>query len=133
MVVSERQLSPPRQGKRSSPRRETSKCRGDRTTVFPPQKLYATTPWASPASGFSCPAWGAEGIWMYCYPMLYPPSHHKEEDHRRPVFSKVSRLVHSRLRPHQLGQRRQPSPVRPVATYRPDRSHQRLDKTHSPR
>ena len=70
---------------------------------------------------------------MYCYPMLYPPSHHREEDHRRLVFSKVSRPVHDRLGPHQSGQRRQPTPVRPVATDRSDRSHQRPDKTHSPR
>ena len=82
--------SPSCQGKRSSPRGESSKRRGDSTTLFPPQKVYATTSWASPASGFSCPTWGHEGIWMYCYPMLYPPSHHKEEDHRRHVFSKVS-------------------------------------------
>ena len=66
-------------------------------------------------------------------PMLYPPSHHGEEDHRRPVFGKVARPVHDRLGPHQSGQRRQPAPVRPVATDRSDRSHQRPDKTHSPR
>jgi hypothetical protein len=47
--------SPPRQGKRSSPRGESSKYRGDSTTEFPPQKVYATTSWASPASDFSCP------------------------------------------------------------------------------
>ena len=82
--------SPPRQGKRSSPRGESSKRRGDSTIVLPPQKVYATTSWASPASGFSCPIWGHEGIWMYCYPMLYPPSHHREEDHRRPMFSKMT-------------------------------------------
>ena len=82
--------SPPHQGKRSSTRGESSKFRGESTTVFPPHKVYAATPWVSPALGFSCPAWGHEGIWMYCYPMLYPPSHHREEDHRRPVFGKVS-------------------------------------------
>ena len=95
--------SPPREGKRSSPREESSKRRGDSTTVLPPQKVYAATSWASPASGFSCPTWGHEGIWMYCYPMLYPPSHHREEDHRRPVFGKVARPVHDRLGPHQSG------------------------------
>ena len=82
--------SPPHQGKHSSPRGESSKHRGDSTTVLPPQKVYATMPWAPLASDFSCPAWEHEGIWMYCYPMLHPPSHHREEDHRRPVFGKVS-------------------------------------------
>jgi len=70
---------------------------------------------------------------MYCYPMLYPPSHHREEDHRRPVFGKVARPVHDRLRSNQSGQRRQPAPVRPVAADRSDRSHQRPGKAHSPR
>ena len=101
--------------------------------LFPPQKVYATMPWASPASDSSCPTWEHEGIWIYCYPMLYPPSHHREEDHRRLVFSKVSRPVHDRLGSHQSGQRRQPAPVRPVATDRSDRSHQRPGKAHSPR
>ena len=101
--------SPPHQDKHSSPRGESSKHRGDSTTVLPPQKVYATTSWASPA-------WGHEGIWMYCYPMLYPPSHHREEDHRRPVFGKVARPVHDRLRSNQSGQRRQPAPVRPVSS-----------------
>ena len=125
--------SPPHQDKHSSPRGESSKHRGDSTTVLPPQKVYAVTSWASPASGFSCPTWGHEGIWMYYYPMLYPPSHHREEDHRRLVFSKVSRPVHDRLGPHRPGQRRQPAPVRPVTTDRSDRSHRRLGKAHSPR
>jgi len=70
---------------------------------------------------------------MYCYPMLYPPSHYREEDHIRPVFSKVSRPVHDRLGPHRSGQRRQPAPVRPITTDRSDRSHQRPGKAHSPR
>ena len=70
---------------------------------------------------------------MYCYPMLYPPSHHREEDGRRHAFGKVSRPVHDRLGPHRSGQRRQPAPVRPVTTDRSDRSHQRPDKAHSPR
>ena len=95
--------SPPHQGKLSSPRGESSKRRGDSTTLFPPQKVYATTLSVSPASGFSYPTWGHEGIWIYCYPMQYPPSHHKEEDHRRPMFSKVARPVHDRLRSNQSG------------------------------
>ena len=70
---------------------------------------------------------------MFCYPMLYPPSHHREEDHIRPVFNKVSRPVHDRLGSHQSGQRWQPTPVRPVTTNRSDRSHQRPGKAHSPR
>ena len=82
--------SPSSQGKRSSPRGESSKRRGDSTTVLPPQKVYAATSLASSASGFSCPTWGYEGIWMYCYPMLHPPPHRREEDHRRPVFGRVT-------------------------------------------
>ena len=41
--------------------------------------------------------------------------------------------MHDRLRSNQSGQRRQPAPVRPVATDRSDRSHQRPGKAHSPR
>ena len=59
---------------------------------------------------------------MYCYPMLYPPSHHREEDHRRHVFGKVARPMHDQLRSNQSGQRRRPAPVRPVAIDRSDRS-----------
>ena len=114
--------SPSRQGKRSSPRGESSKRRGDSTIAFPSQKVYGTMSWVSPISGFSCPTWGHEGIWMYCYPMLYLPSHHREEDRRRHAFGKVSRPVHDRLGPHRSGQRRQPAPVRPVAIDRSDRS-----------
>ena len=98
--------SSPCQGKRSSPRGESRKRRGDSTRVFPPQKVYATTPWASSASGFSYSSWEHEGIWMYCYPMIHPPSHRREEDHKRPVFGRVTRSVHDRLGPHQSGQRR---------------------------
>ena len=54
--------SSPCQGKHSSPRRESSKRRSDSTTVFPPQKVYATTPWAPSALGFSYPAWEHEGF-----------------------------------------------------------------------
>ena len=50
--------SPLRQDKQSSPKGESSKRRGDSTTVLPPQKVYAATSWASPPSGFSCPTWG---------------------------------------------------------------------------
>ena len=62
--------SRPRQGKRFSPKGESSKRIDDSTIVFPAQKVYATTSWALPKSGFSCPTWGHDGIWMYCYPML---------------------------------------------------------------
>src|SRR6185437_4415594 len=44
-----------------------------------------------------------------------------------------ARPVHDRLRSNQSGQRRQPAPVRPVATDRSDRSHLRPGKVHSPR
>ena len=80
----------PCQGKRSSPRRESSKHRSDNTTLFPLQKVYATMPWAPLASDFSYPAWEHEGFWMDCYLMLHPPSHRREEDHRRPVFDRVT-------------------------------------------
>ena len=69
---------------------------------------------------------------MYCYPMLHPPSHRREEDHRRPVFDRVTRPVHDQLGPHQLGQRRQPARVRPVIADRSDRSHQRPGKAPFP-
>ena len=58
--------SPLRQDKQSSTKGESSKRRGDSTIVFPPQEIYATTPRASPASGFSCSTWEHEGIRMYC-------------------------------------------------------------------
>jgi len=70
---------------------------------------------------------------MYCYSMLCPPSHHREEDRRRHAFGKVSRPVHDRLGPHRSGQRRQPAPVRLVAIDRSDQSHRRPVKVHSPR
>ena len=70
---------------------------------------------------------------MYCYPMLYSPSHRREEDHKRLVFSKVSRPVHDRLGPHQSGLRRQPVSVRSVIANRSDRSHQRPGKAPFPR
>jgi hypothetical protein len=49
-------------------------------------------PWALPALDSSCPTWEHEGILMQCYPMPHPPSHQREEDHRRPMFdmSKVA-------------------------------------------
>ena len=121
--------SSPRQGKRYSPRRESSKHRRDSTIMFPPQKVYATMPWAPLASDFSYPAWEHEGFWMYCYPMLHPPSHYREEDHRRPVFDRVTRPVHDRLRPHQSGKRRQPAPVRPVS---PEAGQSSFPKTRVP-
>ena len=115
--------SPPRQGERSSPKGEFTKRRSDSTTMFPPQKGYGTTPWASSASDFSYPAWEHEGIWMCCYPMLHTPFYQREEDQRRPVFDRVTRPVHDQLGPHQSGQRWQPAPVRPATTNRSDRSH----------
>jgi hypothetical protein len=43
--------SPLRQGKLG----EFRKLRGDVTTLFSTQKVYATMPWAPPASDSSCP------------------------------------------------------------------------------
>jgi len=45
-------------------------------TLFPPQQMqpmYATMPWAPPASDSQFPAWENGGFWMQCYPMPYPP------------------------------------------------------------
>ena len=68
--------SPPCQGAPSSPRGKSSKRRGDVVTLFPPQQMqpmYATMPWAPPASDSQFPAWENGGFWMQCYPMPYPP------------------------------------------------------------
>ena len=54
--------APLHQGKPASPRGEISKRRGDATTLFPPQKLCPTMPWAPPASNSSFPTWEHEGI-----------------------------------------------------------------------
>jgi len=58
--IKKRSRSPPRQGAPSSPRGESSKRRGDVVTLFPPQQMqpmYATMPWAPPASDSQFPAW----------------------------------------------------------------------------
>ena len=45
-----RSRSPPCQYRPASPRRESSRRRGEVTMSFPPQKVYATMPWVPPAS-----------------------------------------------------------------------------------
>jgi hypothetical protein len=112
--LKKRPRSPPCQNKPSSPRGESSKRKCDVTTLFPPQKVYATMPCAPPPSDSSCPTWEHEGIWMQRYPMPHPPSHQSEEDHRRPMFDRLSQPVHDRVGSHQSGPRQQPALVRPV-------------------
>ena len=124
--------SPLHQCKLAYPRREFSKRRGDVTTLFPPQKVYSTMPWAPPASDSFCPTWEHEGIWLQCYPMPHSPSHQRGGNFRRPVFDRLSQPVHDRLGSHQLGLRQKPTPVRPVQN-RLDRSHQGSGQFHSPR
>ena len=121
--LKKRPRSPLHQGKSASPREEFSKHRGDVTTLFPPQKVYYTMPWAPPVSDSSCPTWEHEGIWMQCYPMPHPPSHQRGGNFRRPVFDRLARSVHDQSGYHRLGQRQQPAPVRPVTTDRSDQSH----------
>ena len=72
-----RPRSPPRQGKPGSPWGGPNKRRGDVTALFPPQKVFATMPWASSALDFPCLAGDREGIWIQCYPMSHPPSHQR--------------------------------------------------------
>ena len=122
--LKKRPRSPPRQDRPASPRRESSRRRGDVVTLYPPQKMYATMPWMPPASNATNPAWEHGGIWMQCFPMPYPP-HYQGESSRMPV--------HDRLGPRQSGPGQQVTPVRPVHTYRSDRSHQRPGQAPVPR
>ena len=82
--------SPLHQGKPAYPRGEFSKRRGDVTTLFPPQKVYPTMPWAPSASDSSCSTWEREGIWMRCYPMPHPLSYQRGGNFRRPVFDRLA-------------------------------------------
>ena len=93
--LKKRPRSPPHQDRPLSPKRESSRHRGDVVTLYPPQKMYATMPWVPPASSATNPAWEHEGIWMQCFPMPYPPHYQGES-------SRV--LVHDRLGPRQSGQ-----------------------------
>ena len=86
--------SPLHQGKPAYPRGEFSKRRGDVTTLFPPQKLYPTMPWAPSALDSSCSMWEHEGIWMRCYPMPHPLSYQTGGNFRRSVFDRLARPVH---------------------------------------
>jgi len=110
--LKKRPRSPPRQDRAVSPRRESSRRRGDVVTLYPPQ-MCATMPWVPPASSATNPAWEHEGIWMQCFLMPYPP-HYLGESSRVPV--------HDRLGPRQSGPVRQAAPVRPVTSDRSDRS-----------
>jgi len=71
--LKKRSRSPLHQEKLESPRGKFRKNRGDVTTLFPPQTVYATMPWAPPALDSSCPTWEHEGVWMQCYSMPHPP------------------------------------------------------------
>ena len=53
---------------------------------------------------------------MRCFPMPYPPPHHKEEGSRTPL--------HDRLGPRQSGLVQHATPVRPIPDQL-DQSHQR--------
>ena len=97
--------SPLHQGKPAYPRGEFSKRRGDVTTLFPPQKVYPTMPWAPSASDSSCSTWECEGIWMQCYLMLHPLSYQRGGNFRNPVFDRLVRPVHDQSGYHRLGQR----------------------------
>ena len=134
--LKKRLRSPPHQGAPSSPRGESSKRRGDVVTMFPPQQMqpmYATMPWAPPASDPQFPAWENGGIWMQCYPMPYPPHFQGERSSRGPVFDRLRQPVHDRLGQHQSGQGQNPGPVRPVYPDRLDRSQQRPVQVRSVR
>ena len=110
-LLKKRLRSPPRQDRPVSPRRESSRRRGDVVTLYPPQKMYATMPWVPPTSNATNPAWEHQRIWMQCFPMPYPP-HYQGESSRVPV--------HDRLGPRQSGPVQQTAPVRPVAADRSD-------------
>ena len=103
--LKKRPRSPPRQDRLVSPRRESSRRRGDVVTLYPPQ-MCATMPWVPPASNAINPAWEHGGIWMQCFPMPYPP-HYQGESSRVPM--------HDRLGPRQSGPVLQDAPVRPVS------------------
>ena len=122
--LKKRPRSPPRQGTVASPRRDYNRRRGD-FPPFPPQKVYATMPWAPPTSNATNPVWEHEGIWMQCFPMPHPPPYQREERSRTPV--------HDRLGSHQSGLAQQATPVRPVGHDRSDRSHQRPAQRVPPR
>jgi hypothetical protein len=127
--LKKRPRSPSRQDRPSSSRGESYKRRGDVTTLFPPQEVYATMPWAPSPSDSSYPTWAHEGICMQCYPVPYPPFRQGEEDHRRSVLERLARSAHDRLGSRQSGQEQQPATVRLVPNWS-DRSYQ--GQGHSP-
>ena len=65
--------------------------------------------------------------------MPHPPSHQRGGNFRRPVFDRIARPVHDQSGYHRLGQRQQPTPVRPVTTDRSDRYHHGPGQFRSPR
>jgi len=72
-------------------------------TLFPPQQMqpmYATMPWAPPASDSQFPAWENGGFWMQCYPMPYPPHFQGEGGSRGPIFDRLKQPVQDRLGQH---------------------------------
>ena len=114
--LKKRPQSPPRQDRPVSPRRESSRRRGDVDTLYPPQ-MCATMPWVPLASNATNPAWEHGGMCMECFPMPYPP-HYQGESSRVPV--------HDRLGPRQSGPVLQDAPVRPVAIDRSPKGRARL-------
>ena len=104
--LKKRSRSPPHRSGSPSLRGGPSKRRGGAVTVFPPQRAYATMPWAPPASNASNPTWEHEGVWMQCFPMPYPPYSQGES---------FRTLVHDRLGPRHSGQSQQAPSVRPVS------------------
>ena len=101
---------------------------GDVVTLFPPQQMqpmYATMPWAPPASDSQFPVWENRGFWMQCYLMPYPPHFQGVGSSRGPVFDRSKQPVHDRLGKNKSGQGQNPGPVQPVYPDRSDRSQQR--------
>ena len=100
-----------------------NKRKSDAITMFPPQRAYATMPWAPPTSNSTNLVSDHEGVWMQCFPMLYPP-YSQREGSRTPV--------HDQLGPHQSGQMHPTILVRPVPVWS-DRSHWIPAQFHPPK
>ena len=96
---------------------ENNRHRGDVVTVYPPQKMYVTMPWAPPASNSPYPTWD-QGMWMQCFPMPQPPQDYMGNGPRIPVHDRLSSyqsdpaLASKAVRPVS-------KPVRPVLAVRP--------------
>ncbi|EEC68057.1 hypothetical protein OsI_35901 [Oryza sativa Indica Group] len=96
----------PRSPMRGDSYSENNRRRGDVITVYPTQKMYATMPWAPPASNSQYPTW-EQGMWMQCFPMPQPPQDYMGNGPRIPV--------HDRLGSHQSGPAPASKAVRPVS------------------